>query len=531
MATVRIPDEHFTKSVRKEYSNPDVAIIREMLQNSIDAGAKNVNFTFNDMVLTCEDDGSGMTEDILVSAMLTLSGSHKGPNSVGGFGAAKALILFQHEWYKIETNDILVEGKVLQYDLIHDEANARKGTKITVKMANNGNSAFHIEYYAKEYLKTCDVEAKITFNGEIIKCTIARGPMVRELPWAKIHAKRLKTNTSWCFVAINGITMFSHHIGEIDQHITIDITKPSTEILTVNRDGLTNEYTQKLQELMAEIVIEKATFGKAFNTQVVYPGRTKAYTMADVIKRATDAVTNALATLSTDVRIRVKDVFNQLNTTKEDIEQRLAAQAKALAMKADHELEFGSPAQAMPFYRAAIKEVVDSFGVQIDRQDEVISSFITDLEADFTIYIKGRGFNKVPQYLQPENMGKRHRTMAKLWKRCVKIAMAANKINVPFSIGWVLDHEASTEALTSRNENNVQIFLFNPLLEWSKESTPKETFFKMLMIAGHEVTHLNPGCKYHNETFSAKYDSILHKTLMSVDSWWDEYLAVKDEIL
>lgn len=77
--------------------------VREMLQNSRDARAKNISVTWEDNpedaegrrtgTLTFSDDGRGMDRRIVTEKFMTLGESEKEEGALGGFGAAKAAIL------------------------------------------------------------------------------------------------------------------------------------------------------------------------------------------------------------------------------------------------------------------------------------------------------------------------------------------------------------------------------------------------------------------------------------------------------
>ena len=92
MATVRIPESHFIKNARRQYRDPDTTLVREALQNSLDAGATHVEFEFGDDSFQVTDNGCGMTAERMVEALLTLSGTSKPAGAVGGFGAAKVVV-------------------------------------------------------------------------------------------------------------------------------------------------------------------------------------------------------------------------------------------------------------------------------------------------------------------------------------------------------------------------------------------------------------------------------------------------------
>lgn len=106
-----LPPDHFKKRAKHQYSSIPYAIIREVLQNSRDAGAKNVYFKFEDGGWSATDDGCGMDLNGFRSFFLTLGGTKKETNSIGGFGAAKELLAFFANKWAITSHDFLCEGE------------------------------------------------------------------------------------------------------------------------------------------------------------------------------------------------------------------------------------------------------------------------------------------------------------------------------------------------------------------------------------------------------------------------------------
>jgi hypothetical protein len=92
-----LPVDHFKTRIKHQYNNPSLAIVREILQNSQDAGATRVDFTFAKNEFSASDNGKGMDIESFRSFYLTLGGSKKDSGSIGGFGAAKELLSFAWE--------------------------------------------------------------------------------------------------------------------------------------------------------------------------------------------------------------------------------------------------------------------------------------------------------------------------------------------------------------------------------------------------------------------------------------------------
>ena len=148
---------------------------REVVQNSVDAGAKSItitfrrgvfkegeaNFDFTNCVdrewqaeeaavtLSCEDDGIGMDADIIHEAFLKLGGSFKATSDVvGGYGAAKAIILCGQRW-SLDTNEFHLDADMIGHEAIR-KVERRDGTLIQMSLITKNYHRWQFED-----LRTC----------------------------------------------------------------------------------------------------------------------------------------------------------------------------------------------------------------------------------------------------------------------------------------------------------------------------------------------------------------------------------------
>lgn len=132
---------------RNQYSsNPLPIIVRELLQNSIDActrkgiepsiriTVRSIHDSYDDWLVTCEDNGIGMTAEQIVSDFLCLGGvKDDATGQTGGFGIAKAVIMGCENWSvksldNFVSRDILLAGDDIQ------KRKHREGTKVAVRI-------------------------------------------------------------------------------------------------------------------------------------------------------------------------------------------------------------------------------------------------------------------------------------------------------------------------------------------------------------------------------------------------------------
>jgi hypothetical protein len=158
---------------RKLYSSHPIPIlVRELLQNSVDAcrrrGVKpDIRITIkqlkkdaSDWLVSCEDNGIGMSAEQIVNDFLRLGGKKEDwANQTGGFGIAKAAILGCDDW-KVRTLDNFLDRKIL-----HDGGEIQKrkmleGTKITVRVqefawGSSITKALQMVYYSDVHVHLC----------------------------------------------------------------------------------------------------------------------------------------------------------------------------------------------------------------------------------------------------------------------------------------------------------------------------------------------------------------------------------------
>lgn len=266
----------FFEKEKKSYSNWKLAMIREFFQNSIDGRAENILFKLevdennkNICIVTFNDDGTGMSEDILINKLFSLGGTTKEAveGSVGGFGAAKIILFFAHLDYEIRTLDNLIQGRGGDYNItkLSDE-DFVKGTEIKVSITcSEFEDNFGLDYAAEQIISEMKEEYFRFINNSILNNVVVTTNLENNSYYsykAKVYENKKtvkfgnievifdlmeegkhSSGYSNCEVLVNGVYMFSTDIFSgspyVDK-ISYNITGDSTRILTTNRDGFTD---------------------------------------------------------------------------------------------------------------------------------------------------------------------------------------------------------------------------------------------------------------------------------------------------
>lgn len=262
---VKFNDDYFKKTIY-EYQDWEFAFCRETAQNSCDANATEIHYTISDtdngLKIICEDNGTGMNKDILLTKFLVMGGSHKDDeNAVGGFGYAKGIILFCHKSYTIHTNDLILTGSYGRYnDPV--TTNKRKGTKLIITMDDGMSSSYSLKNKLTEWVRNSSLgKTKVFLNGEELEQSGTKFDYKKKTKIGSLMLNEVEEyaymSTLW--VRMRGMAMFKKVIYSDELHFDgfIDLdSKSSIECLTANRDGLKNDYEYGLSELIKYLSTE-----------------------------------------------------------------------------------------------------------------------------------------------------------------------------------------------------------------------------------------------------------------------------------
>jgi hypothetical protein len=533
-------------------------MVREFLQNSADAKATKIDFIINQGGMSCADNGTGMDESTLIEGMLTMSGSIKGESSVGGFGAAKQLLLFQHESFTIRTGYIEVAGEGLEYTLDHltnDEEDIRvSGTTIGVMWTDD-----YLEYSwtlrelidgAKQYIRSCWLpHIAVTVNGESVPTAMEPGELVRELQdvagetWAEIRSTKLSGGvfSQSMIVQVRGVTMFTEILAEAhpNQYILV-VLKPSTAVMTSNRDGFAGMFGITASRVVQEIAMDAMSFGATYGITFIHPGRDRAYQekLADFLNNTLEIRNEINAIIdSTDAITPTEDPNDQpINT--EDLEGKSveAFQEQIVKLAKARNVDIPTNHPGVVAYQNAIVEAIIEGGNVVSPSGmaamaERCLEVITNLHADFVIRVLDKGVDEVPKNLLPEHMKGRTLRAARVWKYCLRLALLSRAHitgkaeTIKYRIGWCLSESTLASKSTSKDTHT---FLVNPAY-LLKMATHRELFHKALQVACHEVTHLDS--HYHGEVFSGQAEDTFMHALLHTGSWWKHYQDAASETI
>ncbi len=453
--TIGIPNSYFLKMAKHDYESYDTALAREFYQNSIDAKASNITVGINlsSKCITVEDDGSGMTLDILKHKLLVLGGSHKESGSVGAFGKAKELLFFSWVKYTIRTGNLLVEGKGAEYEIKQVESLV-KGTTCTIWMPIEDSMSMWISHF-KTVASRMQTRTKITVNSDLIKCERKRGKAVRKIEGVGIIHQVKVRDRIYMQVRINGIWMFNQYVGDNMGELILELDGQSVDVLTSNRDGFKWDVRNKVSLLLEELTTNRAAALDVIKpqTKVNIPGNGVITVGEEQLAIAKTKIANGNNLMA---------VVDQVFKTNEELtainQFRVANAAKITNVEWDD-----------------FKDHIEFIGY----------------EPDFTLlHDEGEG-NKTKKFMST----KKARLLAIMWTEIVKQVLMDNKRYLRFTAGFTFNK--NVEAEIEQGAGDTIVYLNPTSIKTSEHRRVIMEDLKDLAI--HELAHLR--ISNHNNDF------------------------------
>lgn len=493
---VKIGHEFFAK-IKNDYADWRWALVREFLQNCIDApgcGRVEVRLTEEQAadgsgqvtVLTVTNDGQPMDEDTLLNKLLTLGGSGKnfqGENT-GGFGVAKSLLYLCHRSYSIHTGSIFLTGAGAQWEVGKAQEHLA-GTRSTVFI--DGCHAEALTAKVRRFASLCQWKGTLTVSspasGESVLATdLHKGHRRKDLGWAIVYTNRSHANL--CVVRINGQPMFTRPT-RFAGTVLVELTGKADKVLTSNRDALTGRFEGELSEFLTAVAVDKRSALR--EQQAEYKRWHGEQLRAEAAKPK--AAEGGLAS--------VLD------------EQSLMALA-ALAGRAA-----GTDGSASGQQDGGISVRVVSAEEEQDRSITVGPQFI----------IKNTTGRKTPAACLPgESFSKVNRELVRAWTGLLLKLHQLTGLAGEFSVGFCLDEENEAEHEVGPFGRS---YLLNPLTPVEVEDGKVKMVnrftsawadrFTLISLAAHEFVHGACGLAQHDEDYAGKLTEVMTVVTANLD--------------
>lgn len=512
---IAIGSDFFVSALR-DYGDWQEKWWREAIQNAVDAGATEIDCVVTmldesgkpteslsyarSVEVSCQDNGKGMDEDTMLTKFLVLGATTKRhAESVGGFGKAKELLLLPWLSWHLHSRDTIVEGHGIQYD-VRRVASSRKGTGITVTMP--------MDRYTKaedaiSFIKKCWLPGvHFTVNGQSYRANQKVGQVVSDLP-GKLEIAYKKTSkefvTPVCLVRVRGLYMFDRWVSsDAKGVIIVEITGPSIELLTANRDGFRDYETRRfvdeyINRLSADV--KQATKAKRNVIKKKFEGAGK-FRSEPLARREAELLMSIGSVEPVD---RGRGKPKELST--EQVSVFMAAVANFQA-KETEELAEGLDLRPNVEMVEAMVDVPIMGAAHVEAVAKQLM-----WEPDFFVYNEIEEFH-VPVRFMPDKMTPQIQKLARFWAELCRFVLIQLNSRETYGVGWHFDvSDEGYSAASYLNEDNQHWLMLNPFVGGDPKGevyslSDKDHINWLYAAAVHECTHMADGIKLHNEAFA-----------------------------
>lgn len=487
MAHIKIDDRYY-ENIKSDYANWQFAFAREAGQNSLDAGATNIDIVTTDLgdgkiLVEWEDNGKSMSRQTAEDKFLAIGGTGKAfSGSTGGWGVAKLILAMCHVRYEVHALDFLIKGSKGEYDIV-DAPEFRKGVKLSVVIEDDNINIINNAIF--NWIAGTTTNCLFTLNGDNIDSAPALNTPKRKLDWCTLYEHGDHINS--IHVRINGQLMFTRWTS-VNASLTVEITGDSSQYLTTNRDGLLYQYQSGLDKLIERVFADpEAIFNTDDDEIEIYTG-THGRVVFDDDMEAIELETVA-------AEMRMNDPEN-VELDPDDIQESSDIDAMPndfdIATSGTHTIaQPGSYGFAVQPNSTPIQEAVRSKPKIIDGH---------------SLMIVNRLNRPVPIEFIPGSMSLYAQRLMHRWN---VLLQATGKIlghSNPITTGWIF--KAGVIAEYRRNSEVGDIVLLNPIVIENKDILHRwkfgwASFNLLLTTAVHELTHAK--WSYHGDGWAAAF--------------------------
>lgn len=519
LGRIGIGREFFVTAL-KDYEDWREKWWREVVQNAVDAKARNVHCRVQEQPdgtfeASCEDDGMGMSEEVLLDKFLVLGGTTKlgAAGETGGFGKAKELLLLPWIGWKIRSGTVEVEGAGIEYKVERGLPN-RKGVLLQVKMpADQTVRAPN----ARNFLGKCTIPGvHFTVDGEAVATNVRRGKLVETIAGkAEVYHNRSAERMGGMLIRINGIYMFNRWLdSSVAGTVFVELIGKSTDLLTANRDGIRDYELRRGLEAFGSRLAKDTTSalkGKRnlFTTRYRGSGLFEAdgYDAREVAGAAT-AAAGGIRTSGSGKKEHVVVEDDQLQVISEVI---LKWGGDGAASASGDRVDLGvAPVSLISSFMSVVKGEVSYEHALLQLA----------WKPDFLVSNEDENF-RVPKKFLPADMTPTVLKIAKVWSELCRFVLIQLGSKAQYGVGWVFSTSARATFQVHDDAKWLLLNPFKPKRGWSGGAdyselwnpNAEEDLRHLYAFAVHEATHLADGISYHDEAFSSALTMNMAKTV------------------
>jgi len=485
MPQISIGPEFFAKA-KNDYNDWHWAIVREFNQNGMDCDSRTIQWTVaienGQTIVTVTNDGSPMTEEVLIGKLLSLgsSGKDEREGNTGGFGKAKEILYFCHESYEIHSGELCVKGRGGDYDLVDN--GYTRGTSSTIVI--DGEHEVALKRAFDQFVLYGQWSGTFYWNGESHKADMRKGSPRRDLGFGTVYTN--KSTKYKMVVRINGQPMFIRDCG-LDRCVVVELSEDSLECLQSNRDGLKWSKRQELDTFVTELSVDKRSALKPRQERYRhYDGSRLCHRSAREVK------TSAILQIEKPEPVEDESVLIDL---VEDHEEQTGTTEY-------HEEHVDRPRQKAAAYApmAPVEEV----------RVAVSEEFVIKNETDLVI----------PTYYRPDepDFSSYSQKLARIWGRVMLQLHRTFDHDADFAIGFLFSEEDEAQFEDGRFGRTYLIAPASLVEQQNSNSRSWKRRFQLternriLSVAVHEFAH-GLGFDVHDEAYAGKLTDLFAKVM------------------
>ncbi|MEM4282789.1 MAG: ATP-binding protein [Candidatus Woesearchaeota archaeon] len=327
MQQLKVDLQNLIYAMLRQYKNKHV-LIREVIQNAVDAGANHVKITISPALIQIEDDGSGMNRQEIEQYWNVIAGTSKREKSgaIGEFGLGRLTLLLVSDRMFMETRKRDESFRVVTDrwgNVVIDKGNRLKqGTRVWVE----GD----FSEYVTDFIDYARLVAKaraecIEVNGSLVSRTEYSAPKdsifsmrinqngIKGVLWIPVEVPQSKTRkkereaTIRLYVNDLFVKDFS-----TDYYICGEVNCDALKVVTSRDDVVHDEQYEKFQASLLDFIETKFYPSIASNSELVNNARIKNDILKVASKRGDKTlIENMVFQTTSGEKVTGKDILSR----------------------------------------------------------------------------------------------------------------------------------------------------------------------------------------------------------------------------
>lgn len=468
--------DKFWTNVLRDYSNWRFAIIRELIQNGVDCGSKQIAIKITEegdrTILEVGNDGTLMTREILLGKLFCLGETGKSASDVGGMGEAKRLIYMAQAGFVLQTGHLKIVGVHEKLDISEVETFVDGTYNRIIIVGLHGEA---LRNAVHRWASFSYWRGTIVLDGDELRPISNENTIKKQWSWGRISETKRFTGVA---VRAGGQLMF-HQYHQYRRGLIVELIGDTKTLLTANRDSLKSSAAAELTDFLGKLAVDPMSAWR-------------------------------------DIPLEKKEVRFFAGTGKTAVLTRAEAESQVQRSLSDGMLIAAAAQTCTPV-------TIHGPGAEVlDRAAPVLSNanFRTPQQVldQPDLIVKSNTGMAIPDYCVPPTLSHYAASLLAWYRNCLVRWYELLQLSGAFRVGFILDDDRIGEF--ERTTEYGDVYYINPC-EIATQSKSKSRSYRkrfdlslegksqIVATAGHEVLHGGVALSYHNEEFALKLTDLL----------------------